>query len=326
MLNKIKYICLGLIIGVTSSFGFTYAQEWLNVSKVKYDIRVNLEPANVGDTAILNYNGATYLPIRKISEITGMKIEWYDKEKLVNIVTPDPKIVQVTKEVPKEVVKEVTKEVVKEVPLAINKVTFDNGNYYEGTFKVNDGFGYGLYRWKNGDYYIGQFKDGLLTGEGTYFASNGNIYIGEFKESNLNGYGVSITDVLTMGKWENGNCVTVLREMGKEKIVPVEKIVYVPISYSNNNDTTSKPNLDEYNNEVKKIKDKYDELKRQATADSELQAKNFAEYLAARGLSKSGTNQQAELNRNMQLQQKNAQYDKQQEEELNNLKIKYGIK
>jgi hypothetical protein len=99
MLDKFKYITIGLILGIGSTFGFSHAQEWLNVSKVNYAINVNLEPAQMGDTSILNYNGSTYLPIRKVSEITGLKIEWHEKEKMVNIVTPSPKIVEDTEKI-----------------------------------------------------------------------------------------------------------------------------------------------------------------------------------------------------------------------------------
>jgi hypothetical protein len=132
MLDKFKYVAIGLILGIGSTFGFSHAQEWLNVSKVNYAINVNLEPAKMGDTAILNYNGSTYLPIRKVSEITGLKIEWHEKEKMVNIVTPSPKIVEVSreviKEVPKEVIKEVQKEVIKEVIKEVPKIEYVENN------------------------------------------------------------------------------------------------------------------------------------------------------------------------------------------------------
>lgn len=55
----------------------------------------------------------------------------------------------------------------------------------------------------------------------------------------------------------------------------------------------------------------YEAKKLQAQSSSQLQAKNFAEFLANRGLSRSGTSQQAELMRNLGLQQTFNQYDAQ---------------
>lgn len=55
----------------------------------------------------------------------------------------------------------------------------------------------------------------------------------------------------------------------------------------------------------------YEAKKLQAQSASALQAKNFAEFLANRGLSRSGTSQQAELMRNLGLQQTFNQYDAQ---------------
>lgn len=60
----------------------------------------------------------------------------------------------------------------------------------------------------------------------------------------------------------------------------------------------------------------YEQRKLGAQSGSQLQAKNFAEFLANRGLSRSGTSQQAELMRNMQLQGTLGQLDKQMNDEL----------
>ena len=60
----------------------------------------------------------------------------------------------------------------------------------------------------------------------------------------------------------------------------------------------------------------YDAKKSQAQVGSQLGAKNFAEFLANRGLSRSGTAAQAEINRNMTLQNTFNQYDQQKADEL----------
>lgn len=64
----------------------------------------------------------------------------------------------------------------------------------------------------------------------------------------------------------------------------------------------------------------YEQKRLGAQSQSQLQAKNFSEFLANRGLSRSGTSQQAELMRNMQLQGTMNQYDQQMQDELNYLK------
>jgi hypothetical protein len=81
---------------------------------------------------------------------------------------------------------------------------------------------------------------------------------------------------------------------------------------------TSKYNqtVADINSNINKVAPTYDAKRLQTQSDSQLQAKNFAEFLANRGLSRSGTSQQAELNRNMQLQQAFNQYDKQQADDM----------
>ncbi|AEY66593.1 hypothetical protein [Clostridium sp. BNL1100] len=56
------------------------------------------------------------------------------------------------------------------------------------------------------------------------------------------------------------------------------------------------------NTEKSAIQPQYYDAKQQVSANNQLQAKNFAEYLAQRGTTNNGSSAQAELNRNSQLQ------------------------
>lgn len=77
------------------------------------------------------------------------------------------------------------------------KITFADGDTYNGEFKDDLRNGYGVFIGKNGDKYEGYYKDGKQNGKGKEIFADGETYEGEYKEGLRNGYGVYV--------WKNGN-------------------------------------------------------------------------------------------------------------------------
>lgn len=63
------------------------------------------------------------------------------------------------------------------------KMTYANGDIYEGEWKDSQKNGHGKYIWTDGDVYEGEWKDGMRNGQGKYTYANGNVYEGEWKDS-----------------------------------------------------------------------------------------------------------------------------------------------
>lgn len=61
-------------------------QETFELWRVNYPILINGQELQ-SDLPILNWNGNTYIPLRKVSEATGAKVEWDSTNKVVNIST-----------------------------------------------------------------------------------------------------------------------------------------------------------------------------------------------------------------------------------------------
>ncbi|KAF5269136.1 hypothetical protein FQR65_LT02436 [Abscondita terminalis] len=87
------------------------------------------------------------------------------------------------------------------------KITFKNGNEYEGpTFKKLM-HGYGKFKWADGTIYEGDFVNGYATGHGVLRYPDLTIYKGEFCNSVLQGYGelnISLTAMTYNGFWKDG--------------------------------------------------------------------------------------------------------------------------
>ena len=69
------------------------------------------------------------------------------------------------------------------------RVTYYEGDIFEGTLRHRKYVGFGKYSWKNGGIYEGTFKKGKLNGKGKYTEANGETYEGEFKNNKYNGAG-----------------------------------------------------------------------------------------------------------------------------------------
>ena len=122
MLGKIKYYLVGLLSGLILAGGISYADE-MQYKLTKLDCLVWVDGVIASmDTPVLNYEGRSYVPLRKSAELTGALVDWDANRKIINIST-NPKVTEkiVTKEVIKEVPKEVIKEVIKEIPKEVIK-------------------------------------------------------------------------------------------------------------------------------------------------------------------------------------------------------------
>ncbi len=69
------------------------------------------------------------------------------------------------------------------------KISYYEGDIFEGTLHLRKYAGHGKYTWKNGGVYEGNFHRGKLSGKGMYTESNGDVYEGEFKNNKFNGNG-----------------------------------------------------------------------------------------------------------------------------------------
>ena len=68
------------------------------------------------------------------------------------------------------------------------KVTFNNGDVYDGKAKGQKFEGEGNYTWANGARFNGTFADGKLS-NGKYTAANGDVYEGKFDGNKYCGEG-----------------------------------------------------------------------------------------------------------------------------------------
>lgn len=98
-------------------------------------------------------------------------------------------------------------EMKKGVPHGFGKMTYVNGNTYEGAWK--DGkYGFGKMTYANGNTYSGEWKDNMKHGIGKMRYFNGDIYEGEWRIDVISGQGKMITPyTMFEGIWNNGKFV-----------------------------------------------------------------------------------------------------------------------
>ena len=80
------------------------------------------------------------------------------------------------------------------------KNTYNNGDYYVGSWNGNMRSGKGYYAWNSGEKYQGEWKDDKRDGEGVNYYVNGDIARGNYKNDQFTGFGTY--------KWSNGESAT----------------------------------------------------------------------------------------------------------------------
>lgn len=73
-------------------------------------------------------------------------------------------------------------QVIRDKPSGRGKISFPNGDSYEGDFESGAFDGKGIFKAGAGWSYDGQFKDGLAHGKGRLKTETGAVYKGEFKQ------------------------------------------------------------------------------------------------------------------------------------------------
>ena len=112
---------------------------------------------------------------------------------------------------------------------------FANGSAYKGELNAKgQAHGYGRMTWTNGDEYEGQFSNGLFQGKGKLISKHYAVYEGDFSEGYMEGKGTLVFDNGTkyIGAFSKGVF------NGKGRLISKDKSVYV--GYFLNNEITGK--------------------------------------------------------------------------------------
>jgi len=105
------------------------------------------------------------------------------------------------------------KENLLKIKIKNGKVSFLNGDKYEGGLEDYNMHGEGVITYYNGDVYKGSFYDNNKNGSGYYQFNNGDTYEGEFLHDNMHGIGTyfsysqnsTFRGLFINGKCSNGN-------------------------------------------------------------------------------------------------------------------------
>lgn len=86
------------------------------------------------------------------------------------------------------------------------KISYYEGDIYEGSLRLRKYHGQGKYTWKEGGQYEGDFRRGKLAGKGKYTTATGEVYEGDFKSNKYHGSGkYTWTDGSSFeGQFKNG--------------------------------------------------------------------------------------------------------------------------
>ncbi|KAL7576422.1 hypothetical protein ACA910_018226 [Epithemia clementina (nom. ined.)] len=86
------------------------------------------------------------------------------------------------------------------------RLTFRNGDTYEGDFQYGQRHGKGLYTWKDGRQYKGAFYKNARQGKGTLIYPNSDFYEGQFIQGKRHGHGrfIFASGSMYEGTWQGG--------------------------------------------------------------------------------------------------------------------------
>lgn len=187
MKRNIKWIFIGMIISTIINLGIGHAEELFSLSKSDYPIIVDGKQLE-SDLPVLNYNGNTYLPLRKVAEATGVKIEWFEELKRIGI-TSNVKIKKVYVTATPTPTPSITPIPISQDTNYYKKSLMSDGSHIETILNKVDNTGLGVYtNPKSNEKYIGYFTVNNGTWERNGFGMvlvDGDIHCGEFKNNNL---------------------------------------------------------------------------------------------------------------------------------------------
>jgi len=85
--QKAKYLISGVIIGslLTSAVAFAEPMQKFVLEKVNYPILINGTQYNSDEQPVLNYEGNTYIPLKKIGDLLHCNINWNEELKRIEI-------------------------------------------------------------------------------------------------------------------------------------------------------------------------------------------------------------------------------------------------
>jgi hypothetical protein len=114
-LKKLSILALGIILGIMLTVSFSASADSVKqyiLTKIGYPIMVNGTELKNDILPSLNYNGSTYLPLKSVSDALGVKVNWNEQLKVVEInqtiyktapaqfVTPEPALISITTPMP----------------------------------------------------------------------------------------------------------------------------------------------------------------------------------------------------------------------------------
>ncbi|TNV81652.1 hypothetical protein FGO68_gene8824 [Halteria grandinella] len=87
----------------------------------------------------------------------------------------------------------------------------EDGDEYQGSYKLGRISGYGVYKWSNGSNYIGTYENDNRHGQGRFTYANGDIYEGGYKDDKVHGLGrfTWAEGHYKIGQYESGSLVGV---------------------------------------------------------------------------------------------------------------------
>jgi len=81
-----KKVAIGLLIGFILSLALpVFASDFLNLTIAGYPVYVNGSQYQDAEFPVLNYNDKTYVPLSKFADLLGIKYQWDDAKKQVDI-------------------------------------------------------------------------------------------------------------------------------------------------------------------------------------------------------------------------------------------------
>lgn len=89
MFKKYKQLVIGILIGcfLCSFMPISAAVEQFILTKADYKVLVNGQEYNDAQLPTLQYNGNTYIPLRNVANILGVKLNWNETENQAEIGT-----------------------------------------------------------------------------------------------------------------------------------------------------------------------------------------------------------------------------------------------